>query len=157
MSDPLPGWSEGAAKKAVLDFVEETCGGNGSPAVPVEARGAVFDNDGTLWCEKPMPIQLDFILRRLAAMAAADPELRDRQPWKAAHEKDAAWLSAVMTEHYAGDDTNVKVLLGGILAAYAGMSVEDFERDADAFLRQARHPTLDRPYLACAYRPMVEL
>ncbi|MGZ8741349.1 MAG: hypothetical protein ACXWXO_00340 [Nocardioides sp.] len=53
---------------------------------------AVFDNDGTLWCEKPMPVLLDFILRRLAAMAEADPILRDRQPWKAAHERDyAGW------------------------------------------------------------------
>jgi hypothetical protein len=86
---------------------------------------AVFDNDGTLWCEKPMPIQLDFILRRLGEMAEADPALRGRQPWRAAHERDYGWLSAVMEKHYAGDDTNVKVLGAGILAAYDGISVED--------------------------------
>jgi phosphoserine phosphatase len=123
----------------------------------VAERVAVFDNDGTLWCEQPLPIQADFILRRLAEMAAADPELRGRHPWKAAHEKDVAWLSAVMTEHYAGDDTKVKVLLDGILAAYAGMSVEEFEQRSDTFLRTAQHPTLRRAYLECAYRPMVEL
>jgi hypothetical protein len=65
-------------------------------------------------------------------------------------------VSAVMTEHYAGDDTKVKVLLGGILAAYAGMSVEEFERRSDTFLRTAQHPTLGRAYLECAYRPMVD-
>ena len=72
----LSSWREGPAKQAIIEFVERTCGEDGSPAVPVEERVAVFDNDGTLWCEKPMPIQLDFILRRLAEMVAADPELR---------------------------------------------------------------------------------
>src|SRR3954470_18886571 len=148
----LASWSDGPTRQAILDFVARTRG-----EVPVAERVAVFDNDGTLWCEQPLPIQADFILRRLAEMAAADPALRDRQPWRAAHEQDAAWLSAVMSEHYAGDDTKVKVLLGGILAAYAGMSVDEFERSADAFLRSAQHPTLGRPYLGCGYRPMVEL
>jgi phosphoserine phosphatase len=125
--------------------------------VPLEERVAVFDNDGTLWCEKPMPIQLDFILRRLAEMAEAQPDLRERQPWKAAYEHDYGWLGAVVAEHYAGDDTNVRTLAGGILAAYAGISVEDFEAQADAFLRTAQHPTLGRGYLECAYAPMTEL
>ena len=62
-----------------------------------------------------------------------------------------------MAEHYAGDDTNVRVLAGGILAAYDGISVEDFEAQADAFLRSAQHPTLGRAYLDCAYAPMLEL
>ena len=106
-----------------------------SPA-PVEERVAVFDNDGTLWCEKPMPIQLDFILRRLVEMAEADPELRDRQPWKAAYERDYGWLGTVLAEHYAGDDTNVRTLLGGVLAAHGGISVEEFEAKSDAFLRR---------------------
>ena len=83
--------------------------------LPVADRVAVFDNDGTLWCEKPMPIQLDFIFRRLAEMAQADPTLRDRQPWKAAHERDYSWLAAVVAERYAGDDTNVRTLGGGVL------------------------------------------
>jgi phosphoserine phosphatase len=148
----LSSWSDRPARQAIVDFVARACG-----EVPVTERVAVFDNDGTLWCEQPLPIQADFILRRLAEMAAADPELRGRHPWKAAHEQDVAWLTAVMTEHYAGDDTKVKVLLGGILAAYAGMSVEEFERLSDTFLRTAQHPTLGRAYLDCAYRPMVEL
>ncbi len=149
----LTSWNDGAARRAIVEFVERTV----SSAVPVEERVAVFDNDGTLWCEKPMPIQADFILRRLFEMAHADPALRDRQPWKAAYERDYAWLGEVLAEHYAGDDTNVRTLLGGVLAAYAGMSVDDFEAKADAFLRTAQHPTLGRGYLECAYAPMVEL
>ena len=151
MDDPLPTWHEGAAKEAILSFVDQT------DALPVSDRVAVFDNDGTLWCEKPMPIQLDFVLRRLAEMAEADPTLRDQQPWKAAHERDYSWLARVVAEHYAGDDTNVRTLGAGLLAAFANISVEEFEADADAFLHSARHPTLDRGYLECVYSPMVEL
>ncbi len=60
--------------------------------MPPDERVAVFDNDGTLWSEKPMPIELGFILQRLAAMAEKDPALREKQPWKAAYDKDYAWL-----------------------------------------------------------------
>ena len=77
-TEVLTSWNAGLAKQAVVDFVERTVADD----VPVEERIAVFDNDGTLWCEKPMPIQADFILRRLAEMAEADPELRARQPWR---------------------------------------------------------------------------
>jgi phosphoserine phosphatase len=153
----LTSWRDGPAKQAIVAFVARVCGADGSEPVPVEDRLAVFDNDGTLWCEKPMPIQLDFILRRLVEMVEAEPGLRERQPWKAAHERDYGWLSQLVAEHYAGDDSNVTVLAAGILAAYDGISVEDFEAQADAFLRSAQHPTLGRGYLATAYRPMVEL
>jgi FMN phosphatase YigB (HAD superfamily) len=156
-TDLLSSWRDGATKRAIINFVERTGGEDGSAAVPVEERVAVFDNDGTLWCEKPMPIQLDFILRRFVEMAEAQPELRERQPWKAAYERDYGWLSALMTEHYAGNDANVRTLATGILAAYDGISVEAFEEQADAFLRNAQHPTLGRRYLECAYAPMVEL
>jgi phosphoserine phosphatase len=148
----LASWNDGPTKRSVVEFVERAVSD-----VPAEERVAVFDNDGTLWCEKPMPIQLDFILRRLVAMAEVDEALRERQPWKAAYEHDYGWLSRLMVEHYAGDDSNVRVLAGGILAAYDGISVEDFEAEADAFLRSAQHPTLGRGYLECAYAPMVEL
>jgi phosphoserine phosphatase len=157
-ADPsaLSGWRGGAAKDAIVEFVERVCT-DGPDAVAVEERIAVFDNDGTLWCEKPMPIQLDFILRRLVAMATEMPELRERQPWKAAFERDYGWLAKVMAEHYAGDDTSVRTLGGGILAAYERISVEDFEAQSDEFLRSAQHPTLGRGYLETAYAPMVEL
>jgi phosphoglycolate phosphatase-like HAD superfamily hydrolase len=153
VSDHLVSWNPGAATNSVVDFVERTVADH----VPVEERVAVFDNDGTLWCEKPLPIQADFILRRLFEMAQADPTLRNRQPWKAAYEHDYAWLGGVIAEHYAGDDTNVRTLLGGVLTAHAGISVEEFEGLSESFLREARHPTLGRRYVDCAYAPMVEL
>jgi phosphoglycolate phosphatase-like HAD superfamily hydrolase len=153
----LESWRDGTARQRIIDFVAGVTGENGSEPVPVEERVAVFDNDGTLWCEKPMPIQADFILRRLAAMAEETPALREKQPWQAAHDKDFAWFSRLMDEHYAGDDSNVRILAGGILAAYDGMSVEDFEASADSFLRSASHPTLGIGYLETAYKPMIEL
>ena len=152
----LSGWRDGAAKQAIIAFVARVSG-DGPDAVPVEERVAVFDNDGTLWCEKPMPIQLDFILRRLVVMAEANPELQERQPWQAAYERDYAWFGKLMADHYAGDDTNVRTLAGGILAAYQGISVEDFEAQSNEFLRSAQHPTLSRGYLETAYAPMIEL
>jgi len=152
-TDVLASWIDRPARRAIEAFVERTV----SEGVPVEERVAVFDNDGTLWCEKPMPIQVDFILRRLGEMAQADPELRGRQPWKAAYERDDGWLSKVIAEHYAGNDTNVGTLMAGFLAAFKGISIEDFEAKSDAFLRSTPHPTLGRGYLECAYKPMVEL
>lgn len=155
--DPLPSWRPGAAREAVVAFVERVRGAGGEAPVPVEQRVAVFDNDGTLWCEKPMPVQLDFMLRRLVEMVQSEPALGDQQPWKAARERDAAWLGDAVTEHYAGDDRKVEVLLAGVLTAFDGMSVEDFEQRSETFLRGAGHPTLGRSYLECTYRPMVEL
>jgi phosphoserine phosphatase len=147
----LTNWRDTPARQAIEQFVDA------ASELPPEERVAVFDNDGTLWSEQPMPIQLDFILRRLAEMVQGDESLRKRQPWKAVHEGDHAWFGSLMAKHYAGDDTDVKVLLGAILAAYDGLSVEEFNARAEAFLRTARHPTLGRGYLECAYAPMCQL
>ena len=125
--------------------------------MPVEDRIATFDNDGTLWCEKPMPIELGFILQRLAAMAESDPALRNKQPWQAAYDKDYAWLGDVITKHYNGDDRDVKVLMGGMLQAFGGMAVDDYVSAAGEYIRASQHPSLERALCDCAYLPMVEL
>jgi len=83
--------------------------------------------------------------------------LREKQPWKAAREQDYHWLGEVITKHYHGDDADVKVLMAGILQAFAGNSVEEYAAAADAFLRGGKHPTLDRTFHACGYAPMIEL
>ena len=78
-ANPLTSWNDTPSKAAIVEFIESV-----AENVPDEERVAVFDNDGTLWCEKPMPIELGFILKRLAEMVNNDDSLRARQPWKAA-------------------------------------------------------------------------
>lgn len=148
----LQSWNDGPTKSAIVDFV-----GRVTEQVAPEERVAVFDNDGTLWCEKPAYIQLDFLVRRLAEQAAADPALAATQPYQAAAAGDLAWFGDAVTKHYNGDDSALKVLAGGILSAYAGLSVEDHADRIKAFFAEAQHPTLSRPYTRCGYLPMVEL
>jgi phosphoserine phosphatase len=154
-TDVLTSWNETPTRQAIVDFVERTT--SGPDAVPETERVAVFDNDGTLWTEKPMPVELVFILQRWAAMAEADSALRERQPWKAAYEKDYAWLGGVIDRHYAGDDSDLKILMGGVVGAFAGTEVEDYGRQAASFVRETTHPTLGRPFQAVGFQPMVEL
>ncbi|OBA82773.1 acid phosphatase [Mycobacterium sp. 1164966.3] len=145
-------WKDGPAKAAIVDFV-----GRVTAEVPPEARVAVFDNDGTLWCEKPAHIQLDFLVRRLAEQAAADVALQHKQPYLAAAARDLSWFDDAVTKHYNGDDSDVKVLAGAILSAFNGMTVEEHAQRVRGFFAEATHPTLNRPYTACGYAPMVEL
>jgi hypothetical protein len=157
MSEQLTSWRDTATRKAIVDFVERVTAEGGPDFVPPSERIAVYDNDGTLWCEKPMPIELGFVLMRLAEMAEADESLREKQPWKAARETDYAWLADGITKHYHGDDSDVRVLLGGMIQAFAGQSVEHYSGAADAFLRGGKHPTLGRAFHECGYLPMIEL
>jgi hypothetical protein len=153
----LETWHDTPARAAIVEFVDRVTTEGGPDYVAPSERVATFDNDGTLWCEKPMPIELGFILQRLAEMAEADASLRDRQPWKAARERDFHWLSDVITKHYHGDDADLRVLMAGMLHAFAGISVEHYTSAADAFLRGGKHPTLGRAFHACGYAPMIEL
>ncbi|MDV3124241.1 haloacid dehalogenase-like hydrolase [Mycobacterium sp. 21AC1] len=148
----LASWSEGPTKSAIVDFVAHA-----TAEVAPEDRVAVFDNDGTLWCEKPAYIQLDFLVRRLAEQAAGDPELAATQPYAAAAAGNLKWFGDAVTKHYNGDDSAMKVLAGGILSAYQGLTVDEHASHVKAFFADARHPTLDRLYTACGYLPMVEL
>jgi phosphoserine phosphatase len=157
MADTLESWADGEARSAIVAFVERVTDEGGPDYVEPESRVAVFDNDGTLWCEKPMPIQLDFTIRRLAEMAEGDASLRSQQPWKAAYENDMNWLGAAMVKHYNGDDGDLKLLMGAITRAFGEVSVEEYDARVTAFFGDTDHPTLSRPYRGCGYAPMVEL
>ncbi len=153
----LSTWTDGATKSAITDFVARVSDEGGSDYVEPAARVAVFDNDGTLWSEKPLPIQLDFTIRQLARLAAADPTLRDRQPYKAAYEGDQHWMGAAMVKHYHGDDGDLHLLMGAITSAFDTVDVEAYDGQVLAFFDEATHPTLGRAYRECGYAPMVEL
>jgi phosphoserine phosphatase len=155
--DPLPSWNDTATRQAITQFVEAASSAGGPGSMPPEQRVATFDNDGTLWCEKPMPIQLDFTIRRFAEMAEGDASLRNQQPWKAAYEHDLGWLGAAMVKHYHGDDSDLALLMAAVPQAFGGLTVEAYADEVDAFFRAADHPQLGRPYLTCGYQPMIEL
>jgi phosphoserine phosphatase len=145
--DPLPSWNEGPARQAVLGFVQRVTTPGGPDFVPVEERIAVFDNDGTLWAEKPLPNEVYFVLARLRELAARNPSLAERQPFKAALEGDAAYFH----------QTGAQAVLALFAATHAGMTQEEFAYEVRRFLSDGRHPQLRRPFTSVAYQPMLEL
>lgn len=146
-SDPLPSWNEGPVKASIFAFVERVTAAGGKDFVPVEQRIAVFDNDGTLWCEQPYYFQLAFAIDRVAAMAPAHPAWTSEQPFKALLEKDMQTISGM----------GEKALLKIIMATHAGMTTDEFRAEVLAWIAKARHPRFHRPYTELVYRPMVEL
>ena len=153
----LSSWKDTATKAAISAFVDAVTTVGGPDFVPVEERIAVFDNDGTLWTEKPMPTQLHFVVERWKAMAAEDPSLADQQPYTSVLAGDFAWLGTTIDKHYAGDDSDLKQLIGAVIRASAGMSVDDYAASVGEFYATAHHPVLGRPYRESVYQPMVEL
>ena len=153
----LASWRDTSSRDGVIAFVQRITDENQEDFVLPADRVAVFDNDGTLWSEKPIPIQLDFTLYRLAELAEADPSLTNEQPYKAAVERDYRWLGEAMTKHYHGDDADLGLLLHAVESAFQGMTVQSFSNEVTTWLASATHPTLGRPYLSCAYVPMIEL
>ena len=141
----LPSWSQGAAKSAVLEFVESVSR-PGASYVPPAERIATFDNDGTLWCEKPQYVQADFVFRRWKQMVEADPAKAREQPYKALVENDQAWLKNLLD--------HVPDLVKGVTEAYEGITVEAFEQAVWEFFATATHPTLGLPYTKVGYQPM---
>ena len=81
VADPLPSWNDGPAKRSILDFVARVTDAGSPSFVPVPERIATFDNDGTLWCEQPVPVQVYFALDRVKALAAQHPEWQTQEPF----------------------------------------------------------------------------
>lgn len=144
----LPSWREGSAKAAILQFIRSVVE-PGDGFVPQAERIATFDNDGTLWCEKPLYVQADFVFRRWREMVEEDPAKREQQPYKALVEGDKAWLAG-LTDH-------VPELISGVTEAFEGLTTGAFEQAVAEFFDSATHPTLGVPYTQVGYRPMREL
>jgi phosphoserine phosphatase len=157
MSAKLSSWNDGPNRSAITDFVARVTEEGGPDYVESAARVAVFDNDGTLWTEKPLVIQLDFTIRRFRQLAENDRVLRTQQPYQAAYEGDLDWMGAAMVKHYRGDDSDLKLLMGAVPRAFESLTVEDYDRRVKEFFDQADNPGLKRPYRECGYLPMVEL
>ena len=145
--DPLPSWSEGNAKKAIMDFVKDVTTDGRSTFVPPPERIAVFDNDGTLWAEQPMYVQIVFALDRVKALAPEHPQWKDQQPFKAALEGDIKGVLA----------GGKRALLELLMATHANNTTEEFSQIMTNWLTTARHPKTNRPYTEMVYQPMLEL
>jgi hypothetical protein len=145
--DPLPSWTDGPKKKVILDFVARVTAKDGNDFVPVAERIATFDNDGTLWCEYPVPVQLAFALDRVKALAPKHPEWKEKQPFKAILEDDLKTVFA------SGERGLVELMM----ASHAGMTTTEFEQIVKDWIAAAKHPRFKRPYTELAYQPMIEL
>ena len=157
MPERLSLWNDTPTRQAILNFVAAITTPGGSDFIPPAERIATFDNDGTLWLEKPLYIQLQHGLHAIARMAAEKPELRDRQPFKAVYEKDMAWLGKVAADFARGDPSGVFTIVSGLTEVFAGMTLEAFEADVLDFLNNAQDARFKKPYKLLTYQPMVEL
>ncbi len=145
--DPLPSWNDGATKAAIVDFVGRVTTQNGPYFVPPAERIATFDNDGTLWIEQPMYVQLAFVLDRVKSMAPMHPEWKDKQPFAAVLDGD---LKAVA----ASGEKGVAEL---VAITHAGMTTAEFEKIVTEWLATARDRRFKRLYTELVYQPMLEL
>jgi phosphoserine phosphatase len=146
-ADPLPSWVEGATKTAIIDFVQAVTEEQGPEFVPAPERIAVFDNDGTLWSEKPVYFQFIFAMDRVKDLAADHPEWKTTQPFQAVLEGDMEALAA----------QGEKGVLELVMATHAGMTTDEFAAVVREWIDQARHPRFDRLYRDLVYQPMLEL
>jgi phosphoglycolate phosphatase-like HAD superfamily hydrolase len=146
-SDPLPSWNSGAAKQSILDLVSRITKTGSPNFVPVAERIATFDNDGTLWNEQPMYVQLAFMLMRVKELAPQHPEWKTEQPFKGVLEGDMKAVGA------SGEQGMLQLMA----ATHSGMTTEEFTQIAAKWLAEAKHPKFHRLYTECVYQPMLEV
>jgi phosphoglycolate phosphatase-like HAD superfamily hydrolase len=145
--DPLPSWNDGPAKQSILQFVRDTTDQSSAKIVPRAERIAVFDNDGTLWCEQPMYVQFMFAIDRVKFLAPQHPEWKDQEPFKSI-------LAGDVRAALAGGEKAVVELLA---ATHAGMTTGEFEATVRQWITTAKHPTTGRLYVQMVYQPMLKL
>jgi hypothetical protein len=146
-NDPLPSWNDTPAKQAIVDFVGRVTKAGAPDFVAPAERIATFDNDGTLWVEQPMYVQMAFALDRVKALAPLHPEWKDTQPFKAVLERDMKTLAE------AGERGLVEV----IMVTHAGMTTSEFAKIVTDWLATARDPRFKRPHTELVYQPMLEV
>jgi phosphoserine phosphatase len=147
-ADLLPSWNDGPARQAIIDFVTRTTTPGSPDFVPIPERIAVFDNDGTLWPENPLPFQLAFVIDELKRRLPGEPKLAEDPMVKAALAGDMEKLLA--GKHHDG-------LLHILALTHAGMTTGEFAAAVDRWLASARHPRFGLPYDRLAYQPMLEV
>jgi phosphoglycolate phosphatase-like HAD superfamily hydrolase len=146
-TDPLPSWNDGAAKKAIVEFVQATTTQGSAKFVPPADRIATFDQDGTLWVEHPMYSQVMYCLERVPALVKAKPGLANVEPFKTVMSGNQEAIAKLP----------LKDLEKILAATLTGMPVETFNAEVRAWLDTARDPRWKRPYTELTYLPMQEV
>ena len=146
-SDPLPSWNDGAAKKAIVEFVQATTTQGGPQFVPPAERIATFDQDGTLWVEQPLYAQVMYCLDRVPALVKAKPELAKVEPFKTVLSGDRAAIGKL----------SMPALEKILVATLTGMSVDEFNAEVKKWLAEAKDPRWNKPYTELTYLPMQEV
>ncbi|MGE3288513.1 MAG: HAD family hydrolase [Pseudonocardia sp.] len=138
--NPLPSWRPGQARTAVLDFLAA------ARDLPAEQRVAYFDNDGTLWCERPTYVQWDFLVDQLRLRVAEEPSLAQEPEFAAVLEARREAIESIGLARIA-------VALAGLCA---GLTPEEFVGRVRDWTATAVHAS-GRAVRALVYRPMCEL
>jgi len=146
-SATLESWNDGATKARIIEFVRAVTEKGSKDYVAPADRIAVFDNDGTLWCEQPMYVQFAFMLDQLKAAAPKHPEWKDNAAFKALAAQDKAALAKL----------GQKPILELLGVANSGMTVGEYDKSIRDWLATAKHPKYQRPYTELTYKPMQEL
>jgi len=146
-TDPLPSWNDGKAKQSIIEFVAKVTKPGSPDFVPVPERIAVFDNDGTLWCEQPMPVQFYFAVDRVKALAPQHPEWETKEPF-------ASLLKGDLKTALAGGDHAVLEI---VMATHAGMTTVEFEQIVKDWIATAKHPKTGKLFTEMVYQPMLNL
>ena len=147
LADVLPSWNEGASRAAIVGFVGRVTKEGSADYLAPEDRIAVFDNDGTLWSEKPAYFQLLFAIDRVKALAPQHPEWKEKQPFKAVLENDMEALAA----------SGEKGLVELVMATHAGITTTKLGSVVQDWAATAEHPRFERPYTELVFQPMLEL
>jgi len=146
-ADPLPSWNDGAAKKSIITFVEKVTTPGSPDFVPVPERIAVFDNDGTLWNEEPLPVQLFFVIDRVKALAPQHPEWKTQEPYASMLKGDTKGVMA----------SGERGLMELIMATHAGMTTVEFEQIVKDWIATAKNPQTGKLFTEMTYQPMQEV
>lgn len=146
-ADPLLSWNEGKAKQSIVEFVAKVTKPGSPDFVPVAERIATFDNDGTLWCEQPLPVQMYFALDRVKALAPQHPEWTTKEPF-------ASLIKGDLKAALAGGD---QALLELIMATHTGVTTVEFEQIVKDWIATAKHPQTGKLFTEMAYQPMLEV
>jgi len=146
-ADPLPSWNDGPAKQSIITFVEKVTTPGSPDFVPVPERIAVFDNDGTLWSEQPVPVQFYFVADRVKALAPQHPEWKHKEPF-------ASILKGDVKAALEGGDHGLMELF---MATHTGMTTDEFAQLVTDWIATAKNPVTGKHFLDMTYQPMLEV